>query len=373
MSMAKRSRKEREKSHKDEHKEHSHFHASHTHVIEKQIFKWKMLSFVFLFCFMASFVWNISVLASHSSSQKIVTTTLPASTQAIKCSDADAKRVINFINKYLVQPGTNASLVNYTGESVCNIMTKYRGVYIPVLLYNKTKLLLLGNAIDMVQVEKRAKMIEEMQKKSMENVTKTKTPDVKLFIMSFCPFGRAAAKSMEPVYRLLKTKANITVHYVIYPSSWYKGREEDYCLGKYCSMHGVEELKEDVREMCIAKIYGWDKFWDYMKIELNKCNLGNIALCWKDVAKQVGIDVRKIEKCFNESAEKMLEKEYQLNKKYGVTGSPTLIINNVEYRGPRTPEAFKNAICKAFIEVPGECNKTITVNSSSGTTTGACG
>ncbi len=369
MGMAKHSRKEKH------HKEHSHPHASHAHVkdhvLEKRIFRWKVLSFIFLFCFIASFVWNINMLAIHSS-EKTVMANLPTKLQGVKCSDADAERVINFINKYLVQPGTNASLVNYTSESVCNIMTKYRGVYIPVLLYNKTKLLLLGNAIDMVQVERRAKMIKEMEKKSMENITKTKTPDVKLFIMSFCPFGRAAARAMEPVYRLLKNKANITVHYVIYPSSWYKGREEDYCIGKYCSMHGLAELKEDVREMCIAKIYGWDKFWDYMKIQLNKCTLGNIEICWKTVAKQVGINITKIEKCFNESAEEMLKEEYALNKKYGVTGSPTLLINNVEYRGSRTPEAFKNAICKAFIETPAECNENLTVNTNSAAA-GTCG
>jgi len=59
-----------------------------------------------------------------------------------------------------------------------------------------------------------------------------------------------------------------------------------------------------------------------------------------------------------------------LAEQYGVTGSPTLIINGVEYSGSRSSEAYKQAICDAFTTAPSECSQTLSETSS--TATGGC-
>ncbi|MDD4122983.1 MAG: hypothetical protein PHO23_01930 [Candidatus Pacebacteria bacterium] len=85
-----------------------------------------------------------------------------------------------------------------------------------------------------------------------KEVPKKETADVKLFTMSYCPYGNQAEEGLIPVINLLKnTNFKITPHYIIYEN--YGG--EEYCIedGKYCSMHGIGELNQDIREMCIYK------------------------------------------------------------------------------------------------------------------------
>lgn len=284
------------------------------------------------------------------------------------CAISDVQKVIDFINQNFVRPGTKASVMNYSDEDVCWITTEYQGRQIPVILKEGNVLVVPYNIINIEEAQKRLKE----QKKEMEkSVPKTEKPEVKLFIMSFCPYGRQAAESMVSVYKLLKDKADIRVHYVIYPSDYYKGREKDYCIDSYCSMHGLKETIEDVREICIAKLYGWDIYWNYMEKQLKSCDFNNIDTCWKSVAGEVGIDTAKIEACVEANATAYLKQEYELNKQYSVTGSPTIFINNVSYTGQRTPEAFKQAICSAFVEAPEECFQELSQTAS--TSAGKCG
>ncbi|MCX8190133.1 MAG: DsbA family protein [Candidatus Diapherotrites archaeon] len=201
---------------------------------------------------------------------------------------------------------------------------------------------------------------------------KSDRPDVLMFVMTFCPYGHVAEKGLKPVAELFGDKINIEPHYVIY-SGEYGYTYPDDCIDKekkYCSMHGVSELNEGVRQLCIFK-YQKDKFWDYIaKIYEGKCTLKNIDSCWKSQAEAAGIDTQKIEKCFEEEAISLLEKEVELNKKYNVMGSPTIIINETEYRGGRAPENYKAAICTAFNTPPTECSKTL--SSQGGTASGQC-
>ena len=44
-----------------------------------------------------------------------------------------------------------------------------------------------------------------------------------------------------------------------------------------------------------------------------------------------------------------------LNVKYKVQGSPTLVINGAQVTVDRTPEAVKSAICATFTNKPAEC------------------
>jgi hypothetical protein len=46
-----------------------------------------------------------------------------------------------------------------------------------------------------------------------------------------------------------------------------------------------------------------------------------------------------------------------LNKKYGVRGSPALVINDVVVRSGRSPQAILDAVCHGFTEKPKECGK----------------
>ena len=71
----------------------------------------------------------------------------------------------------------------------------------------------------------------------------------------------------------------------------YNGGGATYCLdkeNKYCSMHGIQELNQGVRELCVQK-YQPDKLWDFV-MKINKaCSASNADTCWEAVAKTAGV------------------------------------------------------------------------------------
>ena len=48
---------------------------------------------------------------------------------------------------------------------------------------------------------------------------------------------------------------------------------------------------------------------------------------------------------------------------FGISGSPTFVINGVKVQVNRSPEAIKTAICNAFTTTPAECNQTLLTQS----------
>ncbi len=231
--------------------------------------------------------------------------------------------------------------------------------------------ILFPNALDIEEVKQQIKAMREQVREEEQNIPKREKVNVKFFVMSFCPFGNQAENALAPVFKLLgERNVEWEPHYVIYSN--YRGYP-DYCLDKeekYCSMHGIQELHQDIRELCVWKYYNHSVWWDFVLKINDKCNSRNVDSCWQDIAREVGIDVVKIETCQKNEAVDLLQHEVELNQQYGVTGSPTVFINDVEYRGSRTPEAYKQAICSGFYEAPNECNETL--NSTSSYTQGKC-
>lgn len=213
------------------------------------------------------------------------------------------------------------------------------------------------------------------------SVPKSDKPKVELFIMSFCPYGIQALGAMQQPAELLKGKIDSTIGYVIY-DNYAKNRGADwsqYCSDaseKYCSMHGVTELNEDIRQMCIQK-YQPDKLWAYLSQIVTDYNAravsaSNIADKWKGYAQTAGVDVAKVESCFNTEADALLAAQVVLNNQYGVQGSPSLIVNGADASFARNPEGFKTGICGAFNTAPSECSQTLS-GGAAAAPAGGCG
>ena len=181
-------------------------------------------------------------------------------------------------------------------------------------------------------------------------------PQIDFFVMSYCPYGNQAEEGIEPVYQLLKGKAEFNPRYVIYSN--YGGGGPNYCIDedKLCSMHGIQELNQDVRELCVAKYLGMDEWFEFALAMNTECSSGNADTCWEPVAQRLGLDVEKIKKCQEEEAVELLSADKAIGDKLKVSGSPTVFIDGESYSGGRTPEAYKQALCAAFDTPPAECN-----------------
>jgi glutaredoxin len=192
---------------------------------------------------------------------------------------------------------------------------------------------------------------EEMDKYTeAHTVNKSDKPKVELFIMSYCPYGTQIEKGIIPVLKTLDKKIDFELKFCNY------------------AMHDKKELDEQLREYCIQKQYP-DKLIEYLKCFLKD---GNSAQC----IKEVNIDSVKLGDCI-----KMTDNEYKVtekyndksawlsgkfpvfdiykedNDKYGIAGSPALVINGKQMSSDRDPKSLFELICSGFNNPPKECNK----------------
>jgi hypothetical protein len=184
------------------------------------------------------------------------------------------------------------------------------------------------------------------------NVPKTNRPTVELFVMSHCPYGVQAQKAYIPVMELLRQKAAIDVKFVSY------------------IMHGAVEKDDNNIEYCLQKEQN-DKYIPFLKCftasgNSKSClgstgvNQGKLDSCIRTIDKQFAINSEFLNTSHYLSGQFPLYNVHKsLNDKYGVQGSPTLVINGVVVEAARTPEAIKQAVCNSFSSKPKECDQTL--------------
>lgn len=251
---------------------------------------------------------------------------------------------------------------------------------------------------------------------------KSQKPELKFFVMSFCPYGNQIEDVLRPVFDLLKDKADITPHYIFEKidnlDTYCKSRSGDpaqctayvenkyfstvaecqkaiaanskTCLDAnnyikssngtaYASLHGRQEGNQNIREIC-AWNQSTDKnqWWNFVSNVNKNCTDQNADACWENQAKSAGLDTTKITECFNKEGIDLVEKEIAITKKFNVSSSPTVLINDVIFPPEaaytqdgkgllkvngkvttqdrfRTPNVIKEAVCASFQKGPNEC------------------
>ncbi len=172
-------------------------------------------------------------------------------------------------------------------------------------------------------------------------------PVVELFVMSYCPYGTQIEKGIIPVVETLGSKIDFQLKFVDY------------------AMHGEKELKEELNQYCISKEQN-DKLLPYLKCFLGEANSDACVT-------STGVDKIKLSTCVTATDNQYKVTEtfakqdtwgssyppftiFQAeNTKYGVQGSPTLIINGVEASSGRDSASLLTAVCSAFETAPVEC------------------
>lgn len=261
-------------------------------------------------------------------------------------SQTVAEKALAFINKNMLQEGLTASLIGTTRESeLYKVKIKVNEEeFEPYVSLDGKMLFVQGFS---------------MEEKKQEDGVKRDKPDVKLFVMSYCPFGLQAEKALLPVINLLKDKADIGVYFVNY------------------IMHEKKEIDENLRQYCIQQEQR-EKYSAYLSCFVQD---GNFDKCLSET----GIDKGKMDSCISATDQQFkITEQYndkstwlngqfpkfdvqgELNKQYQVSGSPTIVINDkVVNTGNRSPEEFKKAICDAFTTAPEECNQTLSSDAAS--------
>jgi len=324
------------------------------------------------------------------------------------------------------------------------ITAKYSYIKVPVPAVIFTVILLVGLAFYSGLSFAKFRSITTVPKLDSKVVfapPKQDKPELKFFVMSFCPYGNQMEDILRPVFDLLGNKANITPHYIFDKidniNTYCTSRSGDinqcaaYVQNKYfanlteckktigdnlakctdtkqyiqapsgtlyASLHGRQEATENIREMCVWNVVGDNKkqWWDFVGAINKNCTAQNADSCWTDQAKQVGLDTTAITDCFNKDGINLIEKELELTKKFNVSGSPTVLINDQAFppetayttdnKGTlkigkkvaiqneyRTPNVIKEAICVGAKSIPKECNTNLKDLTGAAPAAGGCG
>ena len=299
----------------------------------------------------------------------------------------------SFINE--LYPNIDVS-VNHVSD-----MGSFYNVYLSLSYQGKTQPLTISVSKDGKYVGSMREISSILSNVNQQQETKfappkKDNPDVKLFVMPFCPFGRPAENSLIPVMNLLKGKANFEIHYIV---SLYSNEDfdkmEQFYMQKYnlskskvdayinslknnslefnttngtiyvSSLHGKDEAKEVVRELCMWNYYP-NKTWDYIWDMNHNCtsDLGNCENeKWKSIAENLGMNTSLIQNCYNSNALELLKKEMSLDEQYQASASPTLVVNGETYNGnDRSANGYKDAICLGFTNEPSECSQNLSGN-----------
>jgi len=255
---------------------------------------------------------------------------------------------VNFFNTMLSEtPGSLAGVEEVSG--VYEVMISIQGQNVP--LYFTKDGYWIGQGRELLSTTELPDTTPEQPSQPTDSgIPKSDKPVVELFVMSHCPYGTQAEKGMIPVFELLGDKIDSSIKFVYY------------------AMHPSQgEVQEQLNQYCIQEEQN-DKYLDYLACFLEA---GDTQGC----IDRVGVDRNALDTCYTANDEKYqvttnLEDQSAWlngrfpqfnihlaeNQKYGVGGSPTLVINGQTVSSGRDSASFLSVVCSAFDTPPEECS-----------------
>lgn len=282
--------------------------------------------------------------------------TKPKTTHEIIGTEEAKAKATEFINNNLMQKGSAVTVKEViddgslykvvvampTGQEINSYMSRDGKTFFP-------------QAMDIAEVKKQQES-ENNQSDSADtapkDIAKSDKPSVELFVMSHCPYGTQIEKGILPVVEAFGDKIDFSLKFCDY------------------AMHGKKELDEQLAQYCIQKEQD-DKLNDYLNCFLKD---GDSSAC----VKSAGLDNDKLQACVSSTDKEFKVTEKYNNKstwvsgqfpafdvyksentKYGVKGSPTLVVNGQQADSARDSASLLKTICSAFNNQPDECSKTL--------------
>jgi len=263
--------------------------------------------------------------------------------------EAIKQKTEKFIKENLVQPGTEITITDFVKENGLYKLTSTVGKQTMVSYVTEDGKNFFPQVIDMDKKNDTATATGGPTTAAEASVKKD-VPEVELFVMSLCPYGVQAEKGILPVVEKMGSKINFKVRFVSY------------------TLHGKPEFDDNLNQYCIQKEEP-NKFNDYLGCfakegDFAKCatstkiNKDKITACISSTDKQF-----KLTENFSASGQTSpfnIDKE--LNDKYGVKGSPTLIVNGQTLNAGRDSASLMKTICSGFTNQPEECKATLSAD-----------
>ncbi len=158
---------------------------------------------------------------------------------------------------------------------------------------------------------------------------------VDLHVMSQCPYGVQAEAAFKDVVAKFGPDLDLNVEYI----------GQTAPSGELSSMHGPNEVKGDLLQVCAQK-HAPAKAFDFVLCQNE--NSKAVATNGEECAKKLGLPADKIVACAEgKEGKDLLAASFQRSQQKGASGSPTIIIAGSKYEGGRKPTDLMKGICNA--------------------------
>ena len=269
------------------------------------------------------------------------------STKNVLSQEAVKTKVEDYVKANLIQPGTDFNITKVEKQGSLYKMTLMVGKQEIIAYATNDGKIFFPQAIELdKKTDNPADSSAPKPKEAAEASVKKAIPEVELFVMSYCPYGVQIEKGIIPVVQKLGAKINFKLKFV------------DYTL------HGKKEFDENLTQYCIEKGQP-AKLIAYLDC-FTKSASGDSAKC----ITSTGIIKSQIDACVKKTdSDNKLTENFKSdpgsspfglasadNKKYGVQGSPTLVINGTTIGSGRDSASILKAICSGFDKQPAECS-----------------
>lgn len=271
--------------------------------------------------------------------------------KTISIEEAKAQ-VVDFVNNNLMPEGQTVSVKEITedrdlyklvinmssGQEITSYITKDGAKFFPQVM-----------DVEEVKMENQEKKDAPEASKPVAQAPKADEVSVELFVMSHCPYGTQVEKGILPVLETLGDKIDFVVKF------------NDY------AMHGKKELDEQLNQVCIQENEP-EKYAEYLTCFLEaddgegclkgaKINQSKLSTCVAATDKEY-----KVTELYNDKSTWKSGRFPQFNvsqtdnQKYGVTGSPSLVVNGAKISSARDAASLLATICSGFNNPPEECS-----------------
>lgn len=260
---------------------------------------------------------------------------------------AVVERSMEYINKNILQGGQTASLVSFKQESgLIKVTMKIADKEYDSYITNDGKLF-FPEALSLTDTATAVSNNENTPpaKATPATLAKTDKPLLEAYIVSRCPFGIQMQRVIDNAIANAPDLAN-------YVKVRYMGSVVN---GKITAMHGDQEAQENLRQICLREEQP-AKYWPYVSCYIRE---GNATSCQETQ----NVDVAKMNACTSDPNRGLAyaQKDFDLNTKYSIQGSPTLIVNGQKVSefdfGGRASDAIKTIVCDSANSPFGFCSK----------------
>ena len=256
-------------------------------------------------------------------------------------SQQAGESALAYINSNLLGGAATAEIVGDIVDEggVYKMELKVQDQQFPTYMTKDGKIL-FPQGIDMEEVEEVPEVL------TCNDIGKAEMPEMEAFVVSYCPYGLQMQRILvEVITQMSELADNINIRYM-----------GDIVEGEVTSMHGEEEAEENLRQICLREEQE-DEFIPYLFCFMKA---GDTETCLEEA----DVDTDTLDGCMTSTGLDYAKEDFDRQKEYQVTGSPSLFLNQVKVSefdfGGRTAEAVKTLLCCGFNQVLEFCQTELT-------------